>query len=87
MTNLTDPARDAAVDQAFCSKFYDLVGPFRGECGICGAPDARHRLFEAVRDAQQDQSAFEVAHEYDQTTEQVEAVWLAAETGRTPRGA
>ena len=26
----------------------DLVGPFRGECGICGGPDARHRVADAV---------------------------------------
>lgn len=26
----------------------DLVGPFRGPCGICGGPDARHRMADAI---------------------------------------
>lgn len=26
----------------------DLVGPFRGPCGICGGPDARHRTADVI---------------------------------------
>ena len=26
----------------------DARWPYRGECGICGGPDARHRLWDAV---------------------------------------
>jgi len=25
-----------------------LVGPYRGKCGICGGPDARHRVADAI---------------------------------------
>lgn len=30
---------------------YDLVGPYRGPCAICGhSDDARHRVYDAVQD-------------------------------------
>jgi len=29
---------------------YDLVGPFRGPCGLCGGPDARHRMYDAINE-------------------------------------
>lgn len=28
---------------------YDLVGPGRGPCGLCGHSDARHRLYDAIQ--------------------------------------
>lgn len=27
----------------------DAIGPWRGRCGLCGHPDARHRLADAIR--------------------------------------
>lgn len=56
----------------------DLVGPFRGECGICGGPDARHRLFDAIQEQQRagDPSSL-VAQNYDMPVEQVEAIAAA----------
>lgn len=27
----------------------DLVGAYRGPCGLCGCLDARHRIFDAIR--------------------------------------
>lgn len=26
----------------------DLIGPYRGSCGLCGGPDARHRTADAI---------------------------------------
>jgi len=26
----------------------DLVGPYQGACGLCGADDARHRVVDAI---------------------------------------
>jgi hypothetical protein len=28
----------------------DILVPPRGPCGFCGGPDARHRLFDAIRE-------------------------------------
>ena len=28
----------------------DLIGPYRGSCGLCGHPDARHRVYDAIRE-------------------------------------
>jgi len=27
---------------------YNLIGPWRGACGFCGHPDARHRVADAI---------------------------------------
>lgn len=29
---------------------FDWVGPYRGPCGVCGGPDARHRTADAILD-------------------------------------
>ena len=29
----------------------DALEPYRGPCGICGGPDQRHRLWDAVEEA------------------------------------
>lgn len=28
----------------------DVLGPFRGPCGLCGGPDQRHRVADAIVD-------------------------------------
>lgn len=63
----------------------ELVGPYRGECGICGGPDARHRLFDALQEANRagDSIAF-LADVYDFTEEYVAAI-VAAPRWREPR--
>ena len=63
----------------------DLVGPFRGECGICGGPDARHRLFDAIQEQQRagDPSSL-VADNYGIPVEQAEAI-AAAPRWREPK--
>lgn len=30
------------------AKALDLMGPHRGSCGLCGGPDARHRIADSV---------------------------------------
>lgn len=32
-------------------KALETIMPFRGACGFCGCPDARHRVIEAARGA------------------------------------
>ena len=39
------------------------IEPFRGPCAFCGGPDARHRLFDSLRD--DPQPAAETADEYN----------------------
>jgi hypothetical protein len=54
---------------------YDLVGPERGPCGLCGHPDARHRLYDAIQDmvaAGDDVEA--TASDYGLTVETVQAI-------------
>ena len=65
----------------------DLVGPYRGECGICGGPDARHRLFDAIQEQQRagDPSSL-VAENYELPVELVERI-AAAPRWREPRAA
>ncbi len=31
-------------------KALDAIMPFRGPCGFCGGPDARHRIVEAAQE-------------------------------------
>lgn len=63
----------------------DLVGPLRGPCGICGGPDARHRMFDAIQEqVRAGDSPEHVASNYDVTVEWVEAI-AAAPRWREPR--
>lgn len=32
------------------TELLDLIGPYRGPCGLCGGPDARHRTLDTIRD-------------------------------------
>lgn len=63
----------------------DLVGPFRGPCGICGGPDARHRLFDSLQEAHRaGDSVPLIAEWYDFTEEYVSAI-VEAPRWRAPR--
>jgi len=80
MTTVTAPATSSRADLTL-----DLVGPFRGKCGICGGPDARHRLFDAIQEQQRagDPSPL-VADNYGISVELAEAI-AAAPRWREPR--
>jgi hypothetical protein len=55
----------------------DRFFPFRGPCGICGGPDARHRLWDAIQDRYgAAESIEELAKDYDLSAEAIEAVLL-----------
>ncbi len=59
---------------------YDLVGEYRGPCGLCGYPDQRHRVFEAIEDmVNAGDDAASVAADYGLTVEAVEqiAAWAS----------
>ena len=53
----------------------DGLFPFRGPCGLCGGPDARHRVWDAMleRVAAGDDSA-DVAADYGVSEQAVAAV-------------
>ncbi len=53
----------------------DLWRPYNGSCGLCGGPDARHRLFEAIseRHAAGDSSSH-LATDYATDVATIEAV-------------
>lgn len=56
-----------------------LIGPYRGPCGLCGDPDARHRILDAVAElvrAGDDPAG--VAEDYGLTVEAVEAIAAGA---------
>lgn len=51
--------------------------PFRGPCGMCGGPDARHRLWDCIQDRYgAAESIEELAKDYDLSTEAIETVLL-----------
>ena len=53
----------------------DAVWPPRGPCGICGGPDARHRIFDAIRSPARSGEREEwVAEDYGVTVEDVRLV-------------
>lgn len=54
---------------------YELVGPERGPCGLCGFSDARHRVYDAIQNmvAAGDDVA-SVADDYDLTEAAVQAI-------------
>lgn len=48
---MTGPRRLAAAQAAYhrwVETWTPILGPHRGECGLCGAPDARHRTADAM---------------------------------------
>jgi hypothetical protein len=49
----------------------EVDGPFRGPCGICGGPDARHRMWDAIEGTARAESVRAAAIEYGKTPEQV----------------
>lgn len=53
---------------------YHLLGPYRGPCAICGYPDARHRLYDAIAD-DPGTDAVAVAAAHGVRPEVVEAIW------------
>ena len=44
------PSRQAAWREAHAAwvATWDLIGPFSGPCGLCGHPDRRHRIADAL---------------------------------------
>lgn len=53
----------------------DLLGPHPGPCGICGGPDARHRMADAIVErVQAGEPAERVAADYGRPIEVVEAL-------------
>lgn len=60
----------------------DLVGPYRGRCGICGGDDARHRMADTIVErVDAGEPAHEVADDYGFTVWQVLllcALWAVA---------
>ncbi len=49
--------------------------PFRGPCGFCGGPDARHRLFDAIAERHAAGDGVEaLAEDYDKPPEAIRAV-------------
>lgn len=78
-TAVRQPATSSRADLTL-----DLVGAFRGECAVCGGPDARHRLFDAIQEQQRagDPSSL-VAENYGITVELAEAI-AAAPRWREP---
>lgn len=43
-------AKRRAIESARASRRPARWWPFRGPCGFCGGPDARHRLWDAILD-------------------------------------
>jgi hypothetical protein len=62
----------------------DLVGPFRGLCGVCGGPDARHRRFDAIQERALSDTPEEIAGDFALSVDAVRAV-IAAPRWREPR--
>ena len=67
---LASQAHDRAVDEERereCEDAIalDIIGPFRGRCGICGHADARHRVLDAIRDrCAAGEAVKSLAHDY-----------------------
>ena len=54
---------------------YDLVGPFRGPCGLCGGPDARHRMFDVIHErVAAGEGEEDVAEDYGLSADTVRAI-------------
>lgn len=60
--------------------------PFIGPCLVCGGPDKRHRLFDAILENLAASDSVElVARLYDLTTEEVELITVAWDPSRGAR--
>ena len=54
---------------------YDLVGPFVGACGLCDGPDARHRVYGAIRERHAGgESPEDLAFDYDLCLESIRLI-------------
>lgn len=57
------------------SPLLDELFPFRGPCGFCGLPDARHRLWDTLREqVRAGDPPLMVADEFDLPMHAVQAV-------------
>ena len=66
-------------------KGIDDYFPPCGPCGICGGPDGRHRLFDAIRDRYRaGESAAAIAEDLDVPTRGV--AWLVQGIERRRKG-
>ena len=77
---------DARSADRLAGENFDLVGPFRGPCGLCGGPDARHRLYDAVAErvaAGEDED--QVARDYDEGAQWVLAIVADAKRAAAER--
>lgn len=64
----------------------DVLQPFAGECGICGGPDKRHRLADAiVENVAAGDSIEHVAEDYDVAPDVVRALVAIRERNRKRR--
>ena len=53
----------------------DVLGPYRGPCAMCGGPDARHRLADAVvGSVMAGDARVAVAHDYAVSLAAVDAL-------------
>jgi len=54
---------------------FSAIGPYRGMCAVCGAPDARHRVADAVvAMVKSGEPISEVAQEYGLTEDSVRRI-------------
>ena len=57
------------------SNSFDALEPFHGPCGICGGPDARHRVVDAIASRlRAGESVESVAEDYGLSVEKVREV-------------
>lgn len=53
----------------------DAVIPYRGECGLCGAHDARHRILDAIKERwRAGEPPDEIAADYEYPATVVDAI-------------
>lgn len=54
---------------------YDLTGPERGPCGLCGHHDARHRVYDAIQGrVEAGDDVASTADDYNLTADTVQAI-------------
>lgn len=61
----------------------DVLGPHRGPCGLCGGPDARHRVADTIAECvAAGDSAEAMAEDFGITVNAVRAIAAATEMER-----
>lgn len=61
------------------SAWVDEFMPYRGPCGLCGGPDARHRIIDAICEhLRLSEPISDIADEFDQCDVFIAALALAA---------